>query len=152
MSYADSQFQPAVWGNNIAAQAQPNERVDFIRKTYLHLLAAVLAFCGLEVLYLNTQIAADLMQRMVNGGNSGLFITFILFVGCSWLARYWATSSTSVGLQYAGLALYVFAQSVIFIPILFYAQHYAGKDVIPTGRVDYPLTVRGLDSFGLYHR
>ena len=131
MSFAENPYQSAVWGN-VVARAEPNERVEFIKKTYLHLLAAVIAFCGLEALYLNTPFAADLMQRMVAGGNGGLFLAFILFMGCSWLARYWATNSTSVGLQYAGLSLYVFAQSLIFIPILYYAAHFGGENVIPT--------------------
>jgi len=33
----------------IAAKADVDERVDFIRKTYTHLLCAILAFAGLEV-------------------------------------------------------------------------------------------------------
>ena len=48
MSFGDSQFQSTPWGD-IAAQAVPTERADFIRKTYLHLLGAVLAFCALGV-------------------------------------------------------------------------------------------------------
>jgi uncharacterized protein len=143
MSSADNPYQASMWGN-VAAQAAPNERVAFIRKTYLHLLGAVLAFCGLEVLYLNTSLAGDMMQRMASGGNGALFITLILFVGCSWLARSWASSSTSVGMQYAGLALYVFAQSLIFVPILYYAAHYAGPDVIPTAGLITLLLFAGL--------
>ena len=48
MSFADNQYQQpqtSMWGD-VAAQAVPNERADFIKKTYLHLLGAVLAFCG----------------------------------------------------------------------------------------------------------
>jgi len=146
MSFGDSQYQsmqPSMWGQ-IAARAMPDERVGFIRKTYLHLLAAVLAFCGLEALYLNTTFAGDVMQRMVQGGNGALFVTLILFVGCSWIARYWASNSTSMAMQYAGLSLYVFAQSLIFIPILYYAQHYAGPDVIPTAGLITLLLFGGL--------
>jgi len=131
MSFAENPYQVSPYGA-IAASAEADVRVGFIRKTYVHLLGAILAFCALEAVYLNTSIAGDLMQRMVSGGNIGLLIAFALFMGCSWLARSWATSSTSVPMQYAGLGLYVFAQSLIFIPILYYAQHFGGKDVIPT--------------------
>ncbi len=131
MSFADNPYQASPWGN-IAARAETNERVDFIKKTYLHLLGAVLAFCGLEAVYLNSSIAGDVMQRMVASGNIALIVAFFLFIGCSALARSWANNSTSVGMQYAGLALYVVVQSLIFIPILYYAKHFAGPDVIPT--------------------
>ncbi len=45
MSYGDNQYQPnqSVWGD-LAARAEPTERAAFIKKTYLHLTGAVLAF------------------------------------------------------------------------------------------------------------
>ena len=46
MSYGDNQYQssqPSMWGD-LAARAEPNERAAFIKKTYLHLSGAVLAF------------------------------------------------------------------------------------------------------------
>ena len=50
MNFSDSNtYQP--WGQ-IAAQAEVDERVDFIRRTYAHLLAAILAFAGLEAVLL----------------------------------------------------------------------------------------------------
>lgn len=131
MSYADSQFPAASWAMT-ADQASADERAGFIKKTYLHLLGAVLAFCALEYAYLSSNIADDVMQRMMGGGNAGLLIAFVLFMGASWLARYWASTSTSVPLQYAGLALYVVAQSVIFIPILYYAVKFGGPNLLPT--------------------
>ncbi len=132
MSFGDNQFPTTTTWGTIADRAEPNVRVDFIKKTYLHLLGAILAFCGLEALYLNTTLADDMMRRLVAGGNMGLFLAFILFMVVSWVARSWANGSTSVGLQYAGLALYVFAQSLIFVPIMYYAVHFGGPDVLPT--------------------
>jgi FtsH-binding integral membrane protein len=40
------------------------------------------------------------------------------FIAVSWIADRWAQSSTSIGMQYAGLFLYVLAESVIFAPLL----------------------------------
>src|SRR5579871_2760822 len=134
MSFGDSQFQnpqSSMWGD-IAARAEPNERASFIKQTYLHLAAAVLAFCGLEAIYLNTSFAHDAMQRLATTGNLGLIIAFGLFIVASTVARSWANGATSIGMQYAGLALYVVVQSFIFIPILYYAAHYGGENVIPT--------------------
>ncbi len=143
MSFGENPYQASNWGA-VVARAEPNERVDFIKKAYLHLLGAIVAFCGLEAVYLNTSFAHDVMQKLSGGGNGPLIIAFILFMGCSWLARYWASSSTSVGLQYAGLGLYVVAQSFIFIPILYYAQHFGGESVIPTAATITLLLFAGL--------
>ena len=136
MSFGDSQYQsmqPSMWGE-IAARAIPNERADFIKKTYLHLLGAVLAFCALKYVYLNTSIAQSLAETMLGNGRGGWIVVLLLFMGVSWLANYWAMSSTSVGMQYTGLGLYVLAQSVIFAPLLFIAAdpRFGGPKVIPT--------------------
>jgi FtsH-binding integral membrane protein len=122
-----------MWGE-IAARAVPNERADFIKKTYFHLLGAVLAFCGLEAIFLNTPIAQSLTETMLGGGRGGWLVVLGLFMGVAWLANYWAMSATSVGLQYAGLALYVVAESVIFAPLLLIAASFGGADahIIPT--------------------
>jgi FtsH-binding integral membrane protein len=133
MSFADNPYQTSPWGN-IAARAETNERADFIKKTYLHLVGAVLAFCALEYVYLNSGIAASLAQTLLGNGRGGWLVVMVLFMGVAWLANYWAMSATSVGLQYAGLGLYVAAQSIIFAPLLFIASmpQFGGKDVIPT--------------------
>jgi FtsH-binding integral membrane protein len=52
-----------------------------------------------------------------------------------YLADYWAHSTASRELQYAGLALYTVAQAVIFLPLLYVATRYAGPTVIPTAAV-----------------
>jgi FtsH-binding integral membrane protein len=40
------------------------------------------------------------------------------FIGVSYLADRWAQSSTSRGLQYAGLGLYTLVQSILFLPLI----------------------------------
>jgi FtsH-binding integral membrane protein len=138
MSFGDSQlqqYQSSPWGD-VAARAETTERATFIKKTYLHLLAAVLAFCALEAVYFETGVVETMFNTMVGGGNSrgSWLIVIVLFMGVAWLANYWAMSAASVGLQYAGLALYVVAESVIFAPMLFIASspQFGGHDVIPT--------------------
>jgi FtsH-binding integral membrane protein len=42
----------------------------------------------------------------------------------SYIAERWARSSTSLGIQYAGLATYVLAFSVILCPLLWIANHF----------------------------
>ncbi|HMJ14704.1 MAG TPA: Bax inhibitor-1 family protein [Polyangiaceae bacterium] len=41
-----------------------------------------------------------------------------VFMVVSWVADYWASHTTSRPLQYVGLALYVLAEALIFIPLL----------------------------------
>jgi len=112
---------PYAFGNT-AAFAAENERTTFLRKTYLHLLGAVLAFVGLEVALFKSGLGESLVQTMFTGRWSWL-IVMGAFLVVSWLANKWAYSDTSKGIQYAGLALYVAAEAVIFLPILWIVQN-----------------------------
>jgi FtsH-binding integral membrane protein len=114
----------------VAAEAGPIERSRFIRKTYAHLAVAILAFIALEAIFLNSAIAPAMIKLMVGGSYSWL-IVLGLFMGVSWLAESWANSGASTAMQYAGLALYVVAQAIIFIPLLYVAAFYSSPDVIP---------------------
>lgn len=127
---------------NSAAQAAPETRASFIRKTYLHLAAAILAFIGLEVVLFQTGIAQAVAGTMLGGGFSWL-IVLGLFMGVSFLANWWANSQTSKAMQYLGLGLYVVAEAIIFIPLLFMAAYYSGggmQTIMKAGIVSLGLT------------
>jgi FtsH-binding integral membrane protein len=51
-------------------------------------------------------------------------IIIAAFIGISYLANYWAFNGGSPALQYAGLSLYVVAEALIFVPILYVAIYY----------------------------
>ena len=114
----------ATFGNAVA-EALPGERAAFIRKTYLHLAGAVLAFIMLET-YLIISGAGLYMAQTMLGGRFSWFIVLGAFMGVSMLANWWANSQTSRPLQYMGLALYVVAETVIFMPLLYMAQARTG--------------------------
>ena len=116
-----------------ADQATSEERGAFISRTYLHLLGAVVAFLALETVLLQMPFTPGLIEMMVGsaGGYSWL-IVLGLFMGVSWLANSWAASSTSMATQYAGLSLYVVAQSILFLPLMYIATNFGGPNVIPT--------------------
>lgn len=126
-----SQMNPYDVTNVGAAMfAEESERTTFIRRTYAHLSAAVFAFVALETVLFNV-VPAQTMQTLVvkmSGGMSWL-IVLGAFMGVSWLARAWATSSASRGTQYAGLALYVVAEAIIFLPILYVAIRLGGPQM-----------------------
>jgi FtsH-binding integral membrane protein len=55
------------------------------------------------------------------------------FMGVSALAQMWANSEASQGTQYLGLALYVVAQAVIFVPLLYIANQVAPAAIPAAG-------------------
>lgn len=113
------------FGNNPAANALPEERARFIRKTYLHLAAAILAFVAIEA-YLFMSGMAETIAATLLGGSFSWLIVLAAFMGVSFLANWWANSQTSKPMQYLGLALYVIAEAIIFVPLLFIAAYYGG--------------------------
>ena len=103
---------------NTAANALPEQRASFIRKTYLLLAAAILAFIVVEG-FLFASGAAGLIATVVfRGGAMGWLLVLGLFMVVSWIARNWATSETSKATQILGLGLAVVAEAVIFVPLL----------------------------------
>jgi len=73
-------------------------------------------------------LTCALATGMARGSN--WLIVLGLFMVVSWLADKWARSSTSKPLQYAGLGLYIVAEAVVFLPLLYVARYYAGTSVI----------------------
>ena len=138
MSYSDfrRQQEPSearFGGFEVAADATHTVREEFIRQTYLHLGGAILAFAGLTAILVNSSFSTSMMAALAGSPYSWLMVLGA-FMLVGWIAERWAMSATSVGMQYAGLALYVVAQSIIFVPLLFIASRYA-PGAIPTAGV-----------------
>ncbi len=115
-----------------AAEASDEERASFITKTYLHLAGAIGAFVLLEMVLLNLPMTPRLVESVINAPY-GLMIMFGGFVVVSWLADSWARSSTSLPMQYAGLALYVVAEAIFFVPMLYFAQTFHSGIIATAG-------------------
>lgn len=107
------------------ADSSAVDRAAFIRRTYLHLAGAILAFIGLETWLLNTPAMVELAVSML-GGRSWL-IVIVAFMAVSWIADKLARSEASAGLQYLGLGLYTAAQAVIFLPLMLIAIGQTGS-------------------------
>jgi FtsH-binding integral membrane protein len=107
------------------AAAAPAERAAFIRNTYLHLGFAILAFIGVEWFLLGQSWAQSLVQTMI-GGRFSWLIVLGAFMGVSYLAERLAASEASKGVQYAGLAIFVVAEAIIFLPLLYLALAMGG--------------------------
>ncbi|MCK5675518.1 MAG: Bax inhibitor-1/YccA family protein, partial [Verrucomicrobia bacterium] len=124
------------------SQSQPSERAAFIRKTYAHLAGAVLTFIGLEIYMVNSPIAEMLLNVMAM--RFGWLMILGGFIILGRLASGLASSAASPTMQYAGLSLYVIAESVIFAPILLIATHFSSPDVLPTAGILTLLLFGGL--------
>ena len=125
------------------SEAQSEERAAFIRRTYLHLAGAVAFFIGLEALLIHSPFALA-MLRFIAKNQYGWLLILGAFVLAGWFARSLAASAKSVGVQSAGLALYVVAEAVIFAPILLIAAYYSSPDVLPNAAILTGLLFAGL--------
>lgn len=142
-SYGDN------WGNpyssptaDSVAVAMQSEtaRTRFLRLTYAHLFGAVVLFAALEgfLLFVIPQQVSGALLKAMAGSNWSWLIVMGLFMGVSWLATSWASApSSSRGLQYAGLALYVVAESIIFLPLMWVAVRFYPDAVPVAGLVTF---------------
>ncbi len=119
----------------------PSARAAFIRQTYLHVALAIAAFAALEWLLLRWSGARDLANLMT-GGYSWL-VVLLAFMFVSRIADRWARSSTSVGMTYLGLGLFVVAEAVLFLPLMYRVSR-QGDDVLSSAAVITLLMVIGL--------
>lgn len=124
------------------ADALPEARAGFIRRTYTHLAFAVLGFLVLEFVLLQIPGIQRIAFIMTSGFN--WLVVIGLFIGVSWIADYWARSDTSRGLQYAGLGLYVVAEAIIFLPLMVLATFYSDPTVLPAAGLITGLLFLGL--------
>ena len=125
-----------------AAQSSPAERAGFIRKTYGHLAIALLAFTGIEYYLVNAPFAQKLAASMTQG--MSWLVVMGLFVGVSYLTDKLARSNNSEQTQYLGLGLFVVAEAIVFLPLLYVANSYGGEGVIQTAGIMTLLLVGGL--------
>lgn len=119
---------------SIAARAASSDRALFIRRTYAHLAGAILAFMGIEALLLNV-VGGDKVLGLLGTSRYSWLIVLVAFMAAGWIARIWANSQSSPAIQYLGLALYVVAQAVIFLPLLYLASRLTDPKVIPTAAI-----------------
>jgi FtsH-binding integral membrane protein len=121
MSYADNPYRSPM--DAFAISAAEDERAGFITKTYLHLAGAIGLFVVLEAVLLNLPGVEGVIRQVfsVRFGWIALMVGFMLV---SYIADRWARTATSPAMQYAGLGLYVVAEAVIFVPLLWIADNF----------------------------
>jgi len=94
-------------------------RARFIFRTYVHLAIAIAAFTGIEAFLFQSGMAESIAKAMLS---TSWLLVLGAFVIVSWFASRIAFSATSPAAQYAGLAGFVVAEALIFVPMLYIAQ------------------------------
>ena len=97
-------------------------RAVFLTRTYIHLFGAIIAFVMIEVALFSSGLAETIARAMLS-----VNWLFILggFMVVSWIASRAAFSAKSTVAQYAALGAFVFAEALIFVPLLYIANLYA---------------------------
>ncbi|HMP18161.1 MAG TPA: hypothetical protein PKD72_14145, partial [Gemmatales bacterium] len=99
------------WEARVAIDAAQSERVAFIRRTYLHVGGAIVAFAILLAALLNF-VPPETMKQIFFASRWSWLLVLGGFMAITWLAQSMAHSQASVGAQYVGLGLYVVAQAL----------------------------------------
>ena len=118
----------------LVAEASQNERAKFIQRTYIHLAGAVAAFVLLEFALLNSPLA-EMIFNLIAANRFMWLAVLGGFALLGWLARELASRTSSLQSQYMGLGLYVVAEAIIFVPLLFIAINFSGPAVLPNAVV-----------------
>ena len=106
----------------MADVASSDARATFIKRTYIHLLGAILACIAIDAVILN--VFDDQLAPMVGWAMHGWHWLAVLgaFMAVSFIADRWAHSNVSRQMQYVGLGVYVVAEALILVPLLYIAK------------------------------
>jgi len=103
-------------------------RVNFYKKTYLHVGLGVLMFIIIEYLFLHSKTIVDFALSLTEGK------MWLLMLGGFMLATSYAermaVKSTDLTKQYLGYFIYILAEAFIFVPILFIATYYTDANIL----------------------
>ncbi len=101
----------------ILNQVSDTDRVDFYKKTYAHVAGGVLVFILFEYLLLQSDTIVNFMLSMLSGYSWLLLLLVFMFITS--YAERMAVKSTNRNTQYLAFGLYILAEAIIFIPIIY---------------------------------
>lgn len=130
------------------SELNTESRGTFVSRTYSHLFCAITAFTLLEIFFFKTGLAEPMAKTMLSGS---WLLVLGGFMVVSWLARSVAHRASSKAAQYAALAGYVVGEAIIFVPLLFVANHYAPGAITSAAAVTF-LAFTGLSLVAFYTR
>lgn len=134
------------------AQEPVASRAQFIRKTYVHVAFAVLAFAIIEGIMLRMGFG-QIAMNLISTSKYSWLLVLGGFMGVSWLSDKMARNATSKGLQYAGLSLFVVGEAIIFLPMMFMAYQMAdGTEIIKQAGLTTLALFGGLTAIAMFTR
>ncbi len=136
MSYLD------VASGSVVSELPGEQKAAFIRRTYGHLAIAIGVFALLEAQLIKMGFGEQMMAMLATSKWSWLLVLgAFMLVGT--VADRWARSDHSRELQYAGLGLFIVAEAIIFLPLIYMAMRYA-PDILPNAALITASLVTGL--------
>lgn len=105
-------------GQTAAAQAIPEERMAFIRRTYAWLTGTIFLCVAMMALFMHSPFFEPVMTFMAS---TSWLLVLGLFIGFSWLGDWMAHRVDSKGLQYIGILVGVGAYAVIFSYLMLFS-------------------------------
>lgn len=116
------QHRPNAFAVGTRSIPSVDSRERFLVRTYNHLFLSIVAFAAIEVTLFATGAAERIAQAML--GTSWMLVMGA-FVLVSFVASHVSLRAASKPAQYAALAGFVVAESLVFVPLLFIANHFA---------------------------
>ena len=118
------------WDQRVAADAAVSERVAFIRKTYLHVGGAIVAYAIILAALVNFAPVEWMVKAF--SGQIGFLILFLGFMAVSQAAQYMAQGHFSKPTQYLGLVLYAAVTAFISWPAVYVCSTFPGyQGILP---------------------
>lgn len=112
----------------LVAEAEQSAQATFFKKTYTHLAVGVLLFVAIEALFLQIDPLVNFLLSLTQGY---LWLALLGgFMGITYVAQKMAADKISRPKQYLGFLLYIIAEALIFVPILYIAMFYTNDETI----------------------
>lgn len=127
-------------------------RATFLARVYSHLFGALVAFSLIEIAIFASGLADAIVPTMIGGGGLRWLLIIGAFVIVGSLATRTAHTAQSRTIQYLALGAYVLLEALIFIPLLWFANEYAGGGVIASAGFVSLVGFGGLTAIALFSR
>ncbi len=106
------------------ASLSDEAKVAFYKKTYSHVAGGVLVFFIVEYLLLQSNAIIEFMLSMTQGWRWLIMLGGFMFM--TNYAESTAMKTSDKNKQYMAYGLYIVAEAIIFIPIIYIAKSYSG--------------------------
>lgn len=106
-------------------QASTEAKAVFYRRTYAHLAIAVLAFVVIEAILLRIPIVVNFTLSLAQGWTWLLLLGGFMFI--TNYAERMAMQNAGLQKQYTAMIIYVIAEALLFVPLIYIAINMAGS-------------------------